>query len=280
MKLKSESFQPIGVFDSGLGGLSVLREVEKLLPNEDVLFVGDTARQPYGPRTIEEVKQFTLEITAYLIKQGVKAVVIACNTASVAGREAAQKAFPQTPIFGMISAGVNGALRATKTGRIGVWGTRVTVESNAHKNMLLSQNAEYQVQGVACPDLLRLAEKGKIDDTDHLIKLAQKYFDPLVPLQPDSLILGCTDFPCVRHIIDQAIPSSVTIIDPGEEVVLDLKNLMFEKHLLRTGSQRGSYTYLVTGDDIDNFTAFTKRYMNTQEVDVRKLDPKDLMSGW
>jgi glutamate racemase len=277
MDHKTLSSQPIGIFDSGLGGLSILREVEKLLPNEDVIFVGDTARQPYGPRTIDEVRQYTLEITGYLVGQGVKAVIIACNTASVAGREAAQAAFPQVPVFGMVSAGVRGALRHTRSGKIGIWGTRVTVESNAHKEMLIKENPTIEAQGVACPELLRLAEKGKIDDTDHLIKLAQMHYEPLIPLQPDILVLGCTDFPCVRHIIDQVVPEGVTIIDPGEEVVLDLKSLLQENQLLKTGSaNKGHYTYRVTGEDIDNFTAFTKRYMNTNEVDVRPLSLNEL----
>jgi glutamate racemase len=272
MNLRMSPSQPIGVFDSGLGGLSVLKEVEKLLPYEDVLFVGDTARQPYGPQTVEKVRQYTLEITAYLVKQGAKVVIIACNTASVAGREAAQQAFPQIPVFGMISAGVRGALRHTKTGRIGVWGTRVTIESNAHKDMLLKQQPDLQVEGVSCPDLLRLAEKGKIDDVDHLTQLAKQYYEPLASLQPDSLILGCTDFPCVRDIIDRSIPPTVTVIDPGEEVVLDLKHWLFDKQLQKpAGGQRGHTIYRVTGDDIDNFTTFTKRYMNTEDVDVRSL---------
>jgi glutamate racemase len=268
---------PIGIFDSGLGGLSVLKEIEKLLPYEDVLFVGDTARQPYGPRSIEEVRRYTLEITAFLVSKGAKAVIIACNTASIAGREAAQAAFPQTPVFGMISAGVRGALRATEQQRVAVWGTAITIQSHAHHDLLKKEYPNISVQGVACPDLLRLAEKGKIDDTPLLLSLVQKYYQPLLDFEPDTLILGCTDFTCVRHIIDQVVPGYVNVIDPAEEVASSTRSYLQEKNLFNPNKGHpGQYTYFVTGEDIDNFTSFARRFMGRAEINVNPLPVEEL----
>ena len=146
---------PIGIFDSGLGGLAVLREVRRLLPHEDVVFLGDTARQPSGPQPVESVRQYAIENTAYLAPTGAKLVIIACNTASVAGREASQACFPDLPVLGMIGPGVRAALAASQHSRIGVWGTRVTVDSKAYDQRILEAAPNVEVKGVACPDLLR-----------------------------------------------------------------------------------------------------------------------------
>src|SRR5512146_1233934 len=188
---------PIGIFDSGLGGLAVLREVRRLLPHEDVLFLGDTQRQPYGPRTVEEVRQITIEISGYLIDKGAKIVLIACNTASAAGGDAAQACYPGTPIIGMIRPGVNAALRASRRKRIGIWGTEMTIATGVYNQMLVNADPMVKALGVACPTLLRLAEKGKIDNKPYLLELAAEDFKSIAQFNADTLILGCTDFTCV-----------------------------------------------------------------------------------
>lgn len=263
---------PIGVFDSGLGGLAVLREIQQLLPHEDVLFLGDTARQPYGPRPVEVVRRFAIEITGYLIRQGVKMVIIACNTASVAGREAAQKAFPGTPVLGMIEPGVQAALKVSQSNRIGVWGTALTVGNKAYDRHILRYKPDIKVHGAACPELLRLAEKGQIDDRAHLLALARKYYQPLAEFQADTLILGCTDLTCVRDVAEEVVGEGVIVVDPAEEVVRVVRQRLKEMSRLRNDSERnGRYQFLITGDDEANFAAFTARFMGLPEVRVTRV---------
>ena len=271
---------PIGIFDSGLGGLSVLTQLYQLVPNEDVLFIGDTARQPYGPQTIEDVRKYVLEISSYLIDRGVKAIIIACNTASIAGFDHAKKIFPDTPIFGMIDAGVHAALKSTKNKNIGVWGTEITISSDAHCSMLREIDPTIQSIGVAPSELLRLAEKGKIDDIPHLTQLALEAYQPLIELNPDCLILGCTDFTCVKPIIDNVLPPTVNVIDPAENVVKDLIQHLDEIDQLNPNkSRKGQTTFYVTGEDIDNFSSFTRRFMQLDYADVRPLSVDELFKA-
>jgi glutamate racemase len=267
---------PIGVFDSGLGGLAVVREVRRLLPHEDILFLGDTARQPYGPRPVEEVQRFAVEITGYLARQGVKMVIIACNTASVAGREAAQRAFPDLPVLGMVAPGVRAALTASRGSRIGVWGTAITVQSKAYDRQILQRDPDVDVLGVACPDLLRLAEKGDIDDRPHLLHLAHTYFQPLADFKADTLILGCTDLTCVRDIAQEVAGEGVTVVDPAEEVVHEARQILEEAGGLKPRrGEPASYQFLITGDDQSNFAAFAARFLGVSEVEVERVTLTD-----
>jgi glutamate racemase len=280
LTISTQTDAPIGIFDSGLGGLAVLREVRRLLPHENVLFVGDTARQPYGPQPLEDVRRYAVEITAYLAQQGAKMVIIACNTASVAGREAAQRCFPELPVLGMIGPGVRAAIQrsasravaASQGGRIGIWGTAITIDSRAYDQSILQTDPATQVLGVACPDLLRLAEKGQIDGRPHLLALARKYFQPLADFKIDTLILGCTDLTCVRDIAEEVAGPDVTVIDPAEEVVHDARQILEEAGRLRpvTGDPP-RYGFLITGDDLASFSAFASRFMGWPEVQVKRI---------
>jgi len=263
---------PIGIFDSGLGGLAVLREVRRLLPHEDVLFLGDTARQPYGPQPVEEVRRYAVEITGYLAQQGVKLVIIACNTASVAGREAAQGCFPHLPVLGMIGPGIRAALDASQGNRIGVWGTAITVDSKAYDQLILQLNPGMEVFGATCPELLRLAEKGQVDDRPHLLSLAHGYFQPLASLGIDTLILGCTDLTCVRDIAEEVAGEGVKVVDPAQEVVREAHQILRDAGMLRSqklGS--GSYQFLITGDDQASFASFTARFLDLPRVEVERV---------
>lgn len=262
---------PIGIFDSGLGGLAVLREARRLLPHEDVLFLGDTARQPYGPRPTEEVRRFAIEITGYLAQRGVKMAIIACNTASVAGREAALRCFPDLPVLGMIAPGVRAALDASQNNCIGVWGTAITVDSKAYDQHLLQLQPDVKVLGVACPELLRLAEKGQIDDRPYLRQLAHKYFQPLADFKADTLILGCTDLTCVRDIIDEVVGESVTVVDPAEKVVREAHQILKDARGLSRREEPASHQFLITGHDQANFAAFTARFLGVPKVEVNRI---------
>jgi glutamate racemase len=266
---------PIGIFDSGPGGLAVLQEIRRLLPDEDVLYVGDTARQPYGPRPQEEVRRFAVELTGYLAQQGAKLVIIGCNTASVAGLDAAQRAFPEIPVLGMLGPGVRAALKATQNQRIGVWGTELTAQSQAYDHMIHGLAPDAYVLSVATPVLLRLAEKGQIDDRSYLSQLAREYFQPVADV--DTLVLGCTDLTCVRDIIDETVGNAVTVVDPAEAVVVEARQILNDCNALRTSrSQPAEYIFQITGDDVNNFTAFTARFLNVPQVDVEWIDLREV----
>lgn len=276
MSANIDSNAPIGIFDSGLGGLAVLREVRRLLPHEDVLFFGDTARQPYGPQPVEDVRRYAVEISGYLAEQGVKLVIIACNTASVAGREAAQQHFPDLPVLGMIGPGVRAALDASQGNRIGVWGTAITVASKAYDQQILKLDPDMDVFGATCPELLRLAEKGQIDDRPHLLSLAQSYFQPLASQGVDTLILGCTDLTCVRDITEEVVGEDVRVVDPAEEVVLEARQILLDSGALRSEQHGlGSNQFLITGDDQANFAAFTTKFLNLPQVEVERVSLAD-----
>jgi glutamate racemase len=271
---------PIGIFDSGLGGLAVLREVNRLLPGEDCLFVGDTLRQPYGPRTIEEVRQYSIEITGYLIEKGAKLVLIACNTASIAGGDAAQACYPDVPVIGMIQPGVKAALRETRNKRLGVWGTEITIASKAYDQMILDYDPNAEVVGVACSTLLRLAEKGKISDRPYLRKLATQDFKNVADFKADTLILGCTDFTCVRDIIDEVVGEQAVVVDPAEEVVREAQRLMQVGGGLNPGIERASWTkFFITGDDQENFSGFGAKFLNVPMIDVTRIPLADVQKA-
>jgi glutamate racemase len=280
MEIKMDPNGPIGIFDSGLGGLAVLREVNRLLPNEDCLFLGDTLRQPYGPRTIEEVRQYAIEITGYLIDQGAKMVLIGCNTASIAGGDAAQACFPDVPVIGMIRPGVRAALRASHSKRIGVWGTEITVASQAYDEMIVKTDPQAQVVGVACPTLLRLAEKGKIGDRPYLHGLATQDFQKVAGFGADTLILGCTDFTCVRDIIDEVVGNHVVVVDPAEEVVREAGRIMLERAGANPGSHKPArMKFLITGDDQDNFSSFGAKFLGVPMIDVSRVPLADVQAA-
>lgn len=269
---------PIGVFDSGLGGLAVLREVRCLLPHEDVLFVGDTARQPYGPQPVEDVRRYAVEITRYLAAQGAKLAIIACNTASVAGRDAAQRCSPPDfPVLGMVGPGVRAALSASGSGRIGVWGTALTVDAKAYDKEILKSDPGVEVLGVACPELLRLAEKGQIDDRAYLLELAQRYYRPLAQFQADTLILGCTDLTCVRDFAVETAGEGVTVVDPAEEVAREAREILQEAGALKSpGVEPAVYRFTITGEDAACFAAFAERFMDLAHVAVEQVSLDEL----
>jgi glutamate racemase len=248
-----------------------------LLPDEDVLFVGDTARQPYGPQPVEDVRRYATEITGYLAAQGAKMAIIACNTASVAGLEAAQRCYPDLPVLGMIGPGARGALAASQRSRIGVWGTALTVDNKAYDRLILELDPGMEVLGAACPELLRLAEKGQIDDRPYLLELAHEYYQPLAQFRADTLILGCTDLTCVRDIAEEVAGEGVTVVDPAEEVVREAREILQQAGALkRSDVEPVIHRFCITGDDVAGFAAFTRRFMDLPHVAVEQISPDEL----
>jgi glutamate racemase len=227
----SESLRtaPIGIFDSGVGGLTVLRELAYQLPHESILYVGDTARLPYGDRTPDEILQFVREIMTWMMAQGVKMVMMACNTSSALALEQVQQEFP-IPILGLICPGARAAAKAGQ--RIGVIATPATVASNAYRRAVLEVDATKQVWQVGCPQFVPLIEQDRLQDPATL-EIAKTYLKPLLEARIDSLIYGCTHYPHLEPIFKTFLPDAIKRVDPARSMVkaaakelelLDLKN--------------------------------------------------------
>ncbi|MCX6509892.1 MAG: glutamate racemase, partial [Actinobacteria bacterium] len=204
--------RPIGMFDSGFGGLTVARALIDLMPNEDLVYVGDTGRYPYGPRDLSEVREFALEITNHLVRtHDVKVVVIACNTASAAALDELQQITP-VPVIGVIEPGAAALLDATRNGRVGVIGTVGTIGSGAYQRAVASHGREIELSCAACPGFVEFVERGETD-SDQVHVLAQRLLAPLVDADIDSLLLGCTHYPFLARTISDVMGRDVVLVD-------------------------------------------------------------------
>ncbi|MBW4442620.1 MAG: glutamate racemase [Plectolyngbya sp. WJT66-NPBG17] len=222
---------PIGLFDSGVGGLTVLREMYRQLPNESLLYFGDTARLPYGTRSQSEIIQFVREILHWMVERRAKMVIMACNTSSALAIETVRQEFPGLPILGVILPGASAAARQGK--RIGVISTPATAASDAYRQAILEVDSTAEVWQIGCPEFVPLIEQGRIDDP-YTYKVAQTYLQPLLDQNIDTLIYGCTHYPHLAPVLKSIVPSSVQFIDPAVSVakaasqeleILGLRNL-------------------------------------------------------
>lgn len=207
--------QRIGVFDSGVGGLTVLRELYRQLPNESILYFADTARLPYGTRSSSEILQFCFEILNWMVQQQVKMVVLACNTSDALALEALRREF-NLPILGLILPGARAAVQQGR--RIGVIATPATAASNAYRRAITEIEATTQVWQVGCPEFVPLVEQDRVYDP-YTAEVAQQYLDPLLKQRIDTLIYGCTHYPHLAPVLRQILPPQVKIVDPAEHVV-------------------------------------------------------------
>ncbi len=263
---------PIGVFDAGPGGLAVVKYMMDLLPAEDVLYLGDTARQPYGPQPAEKVRSNTIECCTWMARQGVKAILIGCNTASVAALEAVRQEIRDIPILGMIEPGVRAALRVPGSKRIGVWGTELTVDSHAYQKKLTGLNPEAQVIESAPVTLLRLAELGQIQDKAQIKALVEEYLQPFEALEMDSLIFGCTDLTCVRQETAEALGDKVSIIDPAEEVVVEIRDWLDARACLNQQQvTERQYRICISGKNTEKFSSFTREFLGLESCSVEQV---------
>jgi len=228
----ASSAAPIGIFDSGLGGLTVVRQIADRLPQERLIYLGDTLRCPYGPRPAEEVRQFALQVCRFLEDQGVKLIVIACNTATAVALEAAQEEFP-VPIIGVINPGARAAVRTTRNRRVGVIGTQGTIASGAYERALLSYDAGLQVTSVATPGFVGIVEdglshnsEGEIWIPDEFFDLAHCQLDPLVEAGIDTLVLGCTHYPILAPALQRVVGPGVTLISSAQETAREVRHTL------------------------------------------------------
>lgn len=238
------SDSPIGIFDSGVGGLTVFRAIEKLLPRENLIYLGDTARIPYGTRSVETVQRYSLEDAAFILSRKVKAVVIACNTASALAADFLRSRF-DLPIIGVIRPGARRAVEATQTGTVGVIATEATIASGAYQRAILNLNSDVKVIARACPLFVPLTEEGWID---HPVTemIAQEYLIEMKESSVDALVLGCTHYPILRTVIERVMGPGVICIDSGEAVAAEVARQIEELHLARRREEPRAERFYVT----------------------------------
>ncbi len=245
--------RPIGVFDSGVGGLTVAKQIIKLLPEEDLVYFGDTARVPYGSKSRETVTKFSEQIIRFLLTKNVKAVVIACNTVSSNCYESLAEDFPKLPIIEVVTPGVESCLKATRNKRVGLIGTQGTVSSGAYERRLKNADSEIQVFKKACPLFVPLAEEGWTDN--EIARLTVKeYLSELVDKGIDSVILGCTHYPLFKATIGHFVGDNVIIVDPAKATALKLKEYLHNNNMLTDNKDEGKREFFVS----DNYANFDK----------------------
>jgi glutamate racemase len=242
--------RPIGVFDSGIGGLTVVKAVRDLLPNENICYLGDTARVPYGPKSAETVQRYALELAQMLTQKNAKALVVACNTVSSVALPMLMTKFPM-PVIGVIEPGARAALQATRNRHIGVIGTRATIRSGAYEKALRASDDNVRVSSRACPLLVPLIEEGLLNDgvTDQVIL---RYLHPLVSDGIDTLVLGCTHYPLLTNAITRVLGSQITLVDSAQNCARAVEEMLNQQSLRAAPQNRGELHVALT-DAADNF---------------------------
>jgi glutamate racemase len=263
---------PIGVFDSGLGGLAVARQVMDILPEEDIVYFSDFKNLPYGPRPQEEVKGFTLRVVDFLLSQGAKAVLIGCNTASAAGAAAAGRRSGEVPVLGMIEPAVRATLAVGGVTRVGVIATLGTIQSGAYESAFRAVSDAVAVYGQACPTILRLAEQADIGDTPKIRRLAKECVAPLEAEKVQALILGCTDFTCITADIEAVLEPGIRLVDPAVEIVRTADRLLREKGWRRREQRRGTIRFSASAPGPASAAGFAQRIFGIDYRDVAIVD--------
>ena len=259
---------PIGIFDSGFGGLTVARAVIDQLPHESVLYLGDTARQPYGMKPLGEVREYALECLDHLVDQGVKSLVIACNSASAAVLRDARERY-DVPVVEVILPATRRAVAATRSGRIGVICTRATAESQAYDDAFAAAPPTTSLVTRACPRFVEFVEAGETSGPD-LIAAAHEYLDPLLEQQIDTLILGCTHYPLLTGVISYVLGDDVTLVSSAEETAKDVYRVLVARGLDRATDALPVHRFLTTGQP-GEFEAIGRRFLGPELEQVSQF---------
>jgi glutamate racemase len=239
---------PIGIFDSGIGGLTVVRAVYERLPHESTVYFGDTARVPYGPKSPETVTRYSLEILDWLLKQRVKAVVIACNTSTAHALETLQKQSP-VPVIGVIEPGARAAAAASTAGPIGVIGTAGTIASNAYARAIQRARPGARVEQKACPLFVPLVEEGWFEHPAAEL-IAREYLEPLRQARVDTLVLGCTHYPLLKPLLQRVMGPEVRLIDSGEETAAAVEQALGAASLAAPADATAVHRFAVSDDEV------------------------------
>lgn len=266
--MKTLRQRPIGIFDSGIGGLTVAKSVFNLLPNEDVIYIGDTARLPYGTKSKETVILYSIESLKFLLSKKVKMVIVACNTASSVAVPFLQK-ISKIPIIGVIAPGAKAAIEKTHNSRIGVIGTNGTIKSKSYIKEIKRNKKDVEIYSQPCSLFVQLAEDGWTDNEIALLT-AQKYLQPLKEKNVDTLILGCTHYPILKNTIRKAIGDKISMIDSGEETAKEVVNILRKENLLSLRKRKGEHKFFFT-DLPDNYRVIIERFLGRKISNVKKI---------
>ena len=269
----------VGVFDSGMGGLTVLRALKKVMPCESFIYLGDTARLPYGTKSPDTVQQYAIQMARILVERRIKALVIACNTATTAALPYLKAMLPDVPVIGVIAPGALAAANVTRNARIAVIATETTIASNAYQAQIQSYKPHAIITARACSVLVALAEEGMVDNPVAKEALLH-YLTPFA--EEDTLLLGCTHFPVFKPLMQQLLPETVNIVDSAEATASVTKTLLSENQLLTHENQAGRVHYLVT-DSVKRFQKVGELFLNAtlnygdiELVDAGRLKPEAL----
>ncbi len=269
--------RPIGVFDSGVGGLTVARAVIDQLPAEQVIYVGDTANGPYGPLAIADIRRHALALGDALVDRGVKAMVIACNTASAACLADARERYP-VPVVEVVLPAVRRAVAATHTGRIGVIGTKATIASGAYTDSFAAAR-DLEITAVACPRFVDFVERGMTSGRQ-ILGLAQSYLEPLQRARVDTVVLGCTHYPLLAGVLQIVMGPDVTLVSSAEETAKDLVRVLMARDLARQPEDppHAPHEFLATGDP-EPFRRLGRRFLGPEIASVKPLDAAPVASS-
>ena len=282
---------PIGIFDSGFGGLTVARAIHERLPQESLIFFGDTARCPYGPRDLREVRGFVRQICSWLTKCNVKMIVIACNTATAAGLALAQMEFA-VPVVGVVEPGARGAVRMTRNRKVGVIATQATVDSGIYSDTIRNLDAGVTVYSTATPRFVEIVEDGIRKSNSPIERLtaeasdvylrpafqeiARDYLDPIKKAEVDTLVLGCTHYPVLAPLIQQAVGEGVSVISSSEETAKEVvETLTYRRHLC-DGALLAHNSFFTTGKDLDDFRQIGGHIFGEPVEDLNYVDIQTL----
>ncbi|MDR0958528.1 MAG: glutamate racemase [Clostridiales bacterium] len=261
--------RPIGIFDSGVGGLTVVKEVAAAMPFENIVYFGDTARVPYGSKSKDTVTKFSVQIVKYLLKKNVKAIVVACNTVSANCYEELTKIFTDTPIFEMVSFGVKAGLEATSSQRIGVIGTEATIRSNAYERAFYDAAADITVFSKACPLFVPLAEEGWTENSVAEIT-SEIYLQELLDKEIDALVLGCTHYPLLLNCIHRAV-GSVKVVNPAVRAAAEIKTFLSTANMLAECVQHDRKLSFFVSDFTAKFNRISKVVLGKAHI-AEKVD--------
>jgi glutamate racemase len=259
---------PIGIFDSGVGGLTVFKEVAHLLPREDIIYLGDTARVPYGTRSPQTVIKYSQEITGFLVRQGIKLLVVACNTSSAVSLPALKKE-NDIPIIGVIEPGARRAAEMTQSRQVGVIGTEGLVKSRAYELAIREIDPRIKVSSRACPLFVPLAEEGWVDNEVARLT-AQSYLRPLLDEAIDTLVLGCTHYPLLEGIIREVLGDGVCLVNSAQETAKEVQRILEEKKLASDARRHDSYAFYVT-DNAARFIRVGERFLGRRLRSVKEI---------
>lgn len=272
---------PIGMFDSGVGGLTVLKALRRRMPCENVLYLGDTARLPYGTKSPETITRYAVQASAKLVERGIKLLVVACNTASSVALDALRETCKGIPVIGVVEPGAQASCRASKEGNIAVIATESTIRGRAYQKAIVRLRPGAHVTGLACPLFVALAEEGWCDG--ELVEgIAARYLAPVfhpasgsdTPHTPDCLVLGCTHFPLLADAIRNVIGPEIPIVDSAETTAQTVEQALADQNMLRTGQECGDTTFLTT-DDISRFARTGSQFLGTP-IGIHEVELVDL----